>query len=98
MLSEKSNQRYFLHQNLDCPKVPKVAITFDLFPHSKSSMPATTSFNFSTKVAIERFPLLRKFSVKNYFFRFLRLISDSPKMSRSLFKTELSRFLTPVSP
>ena len=71
------------HQNLDSPKFPKYAITFDLFWHSKSSLSATTGFISSTKVAIENFPLSRTISGFNYSFCSLRLTSDCPKKSKS---------------
>ena len=79
---------FFPHQNLDNPKFPKKchAITFDLSPHSRSSLSATTAFISPTKVAIESFLLLLNTSGFNYNFCSLRLTSDSPKTTGSIFK------------
>ena len=56
-----------LHQNFDTRKIPKSAITFVLFRHSKSIFSVTTGFISPTKVAIENFLLLRSISIKNFF-------------------------------
>ena len=64
----------------------KHAITFDLSWHANPFLTSTTGFLSSTKVSIEKVPLLRSISANNYPFRSLQLPCDSPKKSRSFFK------------
>ena len=65
--------------NLDKPKNPKCAFTFNLSRHAKSYLTSATGFISSTKVTIKGFPLLRKINGENYAFRSLQLTGDTPK-------------------
>ena len=84
-----------LHENLDCPKFPNYAITFDLSRLAKSSLTATPGFLSLTKVVIKKFPLFRSISAINYPFRSLCLTPDSPKKVEVFFNMEFSRFSEP---
>ena len=73
------------HQNLVCSKILKLATTFDLIWHAKSSLTAITGFVPSTKVAVRNLLLLRIISPNSCPFRSLRLTSSSQKESGIIF-------------
>ena len=74
------------HFNLNKTDFPKNAINFDLSRHAKLPLTATTGFISSTKIEIRGFPFCRSISSSNYPFCYLRLTSDSPEKSRSVFQ------------
>ena len=86
------------HQSLDSPEFPKIANTFDSSRRSLSSLSAITGLISSTKVAIDKFSVLKVISGKNYPFRSLQLTFDSPKISRIFFQYGFLDFLTWVFP